>query len=307
MADVSTSWVDGAKPEECGREAGVHRSPRRETATLWRAEQLDGLELLRATYITHAFARHAHETFAIGVIEEGVHTFWWRGATHLTPPGDIVVVNPSEIHTGQAARDTGYTYRMLYPPTDLLQRVAGDIYGRAWGIPFFPRAVIHDPVLARQIRDFHLTMERPASALERETRLVQALATLILRHAELRPPERDGGPGHAAVRRARAFLDEHFAEEVSLAQLATIAEVSPFYLARAFRAHVGVPPHTYLEGVRVARAKSLLIAGHRLAQVAFDTGFVDQSHFTHRFKRAVGVTPGQYARLRTAERGGAIG
>lgn len=300
---MSTGWGDGAKPVEGDGEAGLHRSRRRETATFWRAEQLDGLELLRATYITHAFARHAHETFAIGVIEEGLHSFWWRGATHLTPPGDIVVVNPGEVHTGQAARHTGYTYRMLYPPAGLLQRVADEIYGRAWGIPFFPRAVIHDPVLARQIRDFHLTMERPASALERETRLVQALATLMLRHAEVRPPEQDGGPGQAAVRRARAFLDEHFAEAVLLAQLATIAEMSPFYLARAFRAQVGVPPHTYLEGVRVARAKSLLIAGHTLAQVAFDTGFADQSHFTHRFKRAVGVTPGRYARLRTVGRG----
>src|SRR5262249_52826218 len=91
------------------------------------------------------------------------------------------------------------------------------------------------------------------------------------------------------------YLDAHYADDVSLAHLARIAEVSSFYLARAFRADVGVPPHTYLEGVRVARAKTLLLAGHALADVAFATGFADQSHFTHRFKRTVGVTPGQYA------------
>jgi AraC-like DNA-binding protein len=302
MAGMNSEWAADAKSVSSPGGTGVRQSPGRETAVFWRAEQLDGLELLRATYITHAFARHAHDTFAIGVIEEGLHTFWWRGANLLTPSGDIVVVNPGEVHTGQAARHAGYTYRMLYPPPDLLQRVADDIQGRAWGIPFFPRPVIHDPDLARLIRGFHLTMEHHASALERQTRLWQALAMLILRHAEARPAERSGGPGYAAVRRARAYLDEHFAEEVSLAQLAIMAEVSPFYLARTFRAQVGVPPHTYLEGVRVARAKSLLMAGHGLARVAFDTGFVDQSHFTHRFKRAVGVTPGHYARLRTVGR-----
>jgi AraC-like DNA-binding protein len=263
---------------------------------LWRAEQLGGLELLRATFVTHAFSRHTHDTFALGVVEDGLHSFWYGGATHLVPPQAIVVLNPDTVHTGQAARLSGYTtYRMLYPSPALVQQVADALWSRSRGLPYFPHPVIHDPDLAHQIRAFHLTVEHPTSALEREMRLMQVLTLLVLRHAEVRPAEPRRARDRGVVCRARAYLDAHYADDVSLAHLARVAEVSPFYLARAFRADVGVPPHTYLEGVRVAQAKTLLLAGRALADVAFATGFVDQSHFTHRFKRSVGVTPGQYA------------
>ena len=55
-----------------------------------------------------------------------------------------------------------------------------------------------------------------------------------------------------------------------------------------------MPPHLYLTQVRIERAKTLLTEGLPPAHVAAETGFVDQSHFTKRFKRIVGVTPGQY-------------
>lgn len=136
---------------------------------------------------------------------------------------------------------------------------------------------------------------RPGT-LEGETRLLGALAMLIARHATpgaaMRPPGRE----RAAVREARAYIAAHYADDLSLTALARLSGLSPFYFARVFRAEVGLPPHAYLESVRIGKAQQLLARGVPLATVAHATGFADQSHFTRRFRRTIGVPPGQYAR-----------
>ena len=91
-----------------------------ERAKFWLDRQLGDMELLDATYVTHSFSRHVHEGFAIGVIEEGAECFYYRGAEHVAPAGSIVVIEPGEIHTGHAVRETGWTYRTLYPDAALL-------------------------------------------------------------------------------------------------------------------------------------------------------------------------------------------
>ena len=75
-----------------------------------------------------------------------------------------------------------------------------------------------------------------------------------------------------------------------------MAQLSAFHLIRQFRRYHGVPPHRYLELVRVGRAKLMLQQGARICDVAYATGFSDQSHLTRQFKRVCGVTPGSYAR-----------
>ncbi|MDF1506423.1 helix-turn-helix transcriptional regulator, partial [Roseisolibacter sp. H3M3-2] len=108
----------------------------------------------------------------------------------------------------------------------------------------------------------------------------------------------------SAALAARALLGEGFARPLSLAALADAAQLAPARLARAFRAEVGLPPHAYLELVRVEQAKSRLRRGDPIADVAFATGFADQSHLTRRFRRVVGVTPGVYARANRVRKAG---
>ncbi|MDB5312349.1 MAG: marA [Gemmataceae bacterium] len=82
----------------------------------------------------------------------------------------------------------------------------------------------------------------------------------------------------------------------SLGQLAAVARLSPYHFARQFKAATGLPPHQYVIARRVERAKQILQdgTGLSLAEVAAEAGFSDQSHFSHHFKRIVGVTPGQF-------------
>jgi AraC-like DNA-binding protein len=74
--------------------------------------------------------------------------------------------------------------------------------------------------------------------------------------------------------------------------------MSRFHLARGFAREFGLPPHAYQIALRVERARALLARGLRAVDVAAAVGFADQSHFARHFTRAVGVTPGRYARAR---------
>jgi AraC-like ligand binding domain len=78
-----------------------------EQVKFWREPRFGNLDLLHARYITHSFCRHTHDTYAIAIIEQGAEKFAYRGATHITPAGDIAIINPGEVHTGQAADQTG--------------------------------------------------------------------------------------------------------------------------------------------------------------------------------------------------------
>ena len=73
-----------------------------------------------------------------------------------------------------------------------------------------------------------------------------------------------------------------------------MAGLSPFHLARLFAGAYGLPPHKYLEGLRVDRARALLAAGRPLAEVALAAGFASQSHLNRSFKRILGITPRAY-------------
>jgi AraC-like DNA-binding protein len=269
-----------------------------EKTHFWQSQELGSpLESLTATYITHAFGRHTHEGFAIGVIERGAETFYYRGAIHIAPAGSVVVISPDELHTGQSATDYGWSYRMIYPAADLLARIASEVSEQPRGIPYFTSPVFYDDALFAALRAAHIALEQSHSALERETRLTEALAMLIRRHAEDRPPLTQSGLAHHALRHAQDYLRNHFAEDISLQRLAQHVYLSPFHLSRLFREQLGLPPHTYLNQIRVNRAKTLLNTGLSPAEVAPAVGFADQSHLSKAFKRVVGIPPGQYRKI----------
>lgn len=267
-----------------------------EQVKFWRDARFANLELLHAHYVTHAFNRHAHDTFAIGVILSGAEGFTYRGKRHVAPAGHIVLINPGEPHTGQAAMPDGWTYRMLYPDVSLLQQAAAAVGRSPHTMPYFPDAVVWDVHLRRLIVRLHQALETPTPRLEQDSRLIWTLAQLVARHGGDRPVVQPIRQEHQAIQQVRAYLDACSHDNPTVEDLAELANLSPFYLLRTFRQQVGMPPHAYLMQVRLSRAKALLCQGWAIANVAQETGFADQSHLSRQFKRTWGITPGQYQR-----------
>jgi AraC-like ligand binding domain len=104
---------------------------------------LHDLEVLHARFVRHSFARHMHDYYVIGYVESGVQAYSYQGTRHVTPAGQVFLVNPGEPHTGEAATATGYVYRTVYPRSALMRQVAEEVTGRVT-LPFFRAAVIRD-------------------------------------------------------------------------------------------------------------------------------------------------------------------
>jgi AraC family transcriptional regulator len=103
-----------------------------------------------------------------------------------------------------------------------------------------------------------------------------------------------GLPGNK-LRRVIEYINDNLAEDLTLAEIAEVAGMSPHYFSRAFRQSTGVPPHRYVINCRVEEAKRLLADDELpLVDVGLSVGFQNQSHFTTLFRRLTGVTPKAY-------------
>jgi AraC-like DNA-binding protein len=254
-----------------------------------------GVDLLRATYVTHRYARHAHETYTLALIEDGVEEFRYAGSLLRAGRGSVALLNPEMVHTGQAGVPEGWSYRVLYPSVSLVREVSTELTGSP-GTPFFPDTVVHDPHSARLVRVAHLAAEH-GDPLASASLLHGALAGLLREHARAgrRSRPREARP---AVRTVVSLLQERVTDPPTLDELALATGIGPYALLRAFRAETGLPPHAYLNQIRVRRARGLLDRGVAPAQAAAEAGFADQAHLTRHFKRIVGVPPGAYQRAR---------
>jgi AraC-like DNA-binding protein len=270
-----------------------------ESARYWQHAAVPGVDLLRARYVTHRYSRHAHETFTLGLIEAGVEEFEYGGSLLRAGRGGVALLNPEVVHTGQAAAPEGWSYRVLYPAVDVVTAVAAELGWRA--TPFFPETVVYDERSARLLLAAHEAAEH-GDRLASSSLLRAGLAGLIRAHAQPHPASRPPAVRRAgkAVDASRDLLAERLTDPPSLDDLAQAAGMSPFALLRAFRSETGLPPHAYLNQLRVRLARRLLDDGLAPAVVAAEAGFADQAHLTRHFKRVIGVPPGAYQRERGA-------
>jgi len=87
--------------------------------------QLPGVELYHAHISRYAFEPHTHEAFGIGTVTWGAERFRYRGVQHVAATDSLVLMNPDELHTGEAATEDGWQYRMIYLTLD---NQAGKVY-----------------------------------------------------------------------------------------------------------------------------------------------------------------------------------
>lgn len=262
-----------------------------EFVTFKTSPHLPGVELYSARLIDHAFAPHVHDGYSIGAIEAGVERFRYQGQEHLAPAGTLVMLNPDELHTGEAEVDAGWTYQMLYIEPDTLRAMTG-------GEAFFPDAAVHDPLLAAAYRATFRHMWNAPDDIAFLSGFTQLVDAIVARYGRnVRPPaplSTQQARRMASMQRVLDHIEAHLDTPLGIDTLAVEAGLSVFHFVRSFSAIFHATPHQYLQARRAARAKSLLAQRAMPSDAAAAAGMTDQSHLNRWFKRTYGVTPAQY-------------
>lgn len=242
-----------------------------------------------------------HQTYTIcnmdtftdenGTVAPGEAEWVYRGRLHRTPARSLMLLEPGEVHHNiKDPPPCSFSVVLIAP--NIVSKVATDA-----GLnpnPPLKEAASFDPGVYRAFYRFHAALAEQTSLLNRQSLLVNCIGALLSAHGE-RKLRSSADPGRPQLRRARDFLEQHFAENVALDQLADIAGLSPFHFLRSFSRAFGIPPHAYQISLRAERVRVLLKAGMPLHSI--EAGFADQSHLIRHFRRAYGVTPGQYAAM----------
>jgi AraC-like DNA-binding protein len=243
-----------------------------------------------------AFARHWHEQFGIGFIDQGAHKSASGRGMVEAGAGDIITVNPGEVHDGAPIGDAGRSWRMLYFEPSIVRDAFGEMHEGGSKAQEFPSPVMNDAHAAATFgRLFEaMTDHRDASSKMRgEELLLGLLAAIVRERGEAAAPR----PAPTAIARAKSRIDDAPAAAITLADLARESGLSRFQVLRGFVRATGFTPHAYLTQRRIDLARRLIAERTPLAEAAAASGFADQSHMTRTFVRKYGVSPGAYAAI----------
>lgn len=247
----------------------------------------------------HAFARHTHDQFGIGVMRQGAQVSHSGRGQVQAGPGYVITVNAGEVHDGAPIGDGMRAWQMLYLDPDVVAAAAEDIWagnlgggGRSPDYEF-DQPARKQPGLARDVLALYAHATASAAPLARDALLLRVLAQAGGPQGARPAPERHGVPG--SIRHARGLIDDDPAAALSLADLACASGLSRYQVLRAFARATGLTPHAYQMQRRLQLARQLIRQGMTLADAAAQGGFADQSHMTRLFVRTYGVSPGHYA------------
>jgi len=163
-----------------------------------------------------------------------------------------------------------------------------------------PRLFFDNPMLWGTLVKLRALLEDPQAA---NLPYFAALATVLLHElVQLSRADRidaraKGGLAAWQQRIVAAYIEDHLAEQISLATLAGLARLSPYHFSRAFKQSFGVPPHRYHTSRRIEQAKLLLEERTRsVTDIGLTLGFSETSAFSAAFRKATGLTPTGYHR-----------
>ncbi len=255
LQDGSLTWYK-KHPE------GVHMTDTRHIRQTF--HRASGLELRSTWQSTQAYKRHSHPQLSIGAIMEGQTCCICHDKEYILNPGDLIVIPASAPHSCNPVAGQPRSYHMLYIDTDIPQALQ----------------VIRDPALFKRYLDIVEAMS-PVSV----DTLLSALPRRVENADALRSTSQH-------VR--QAFLAD-LAAPPSLDELAQRFSLRKETLIRTFRQDTGLTPGSFLNISRVEFAKARLRAGDDIADVGYQSGFADQSHFHKTFVSYTAATPRQYA------------
>lgn len=283
----------------------------------YRFAELPYLELRRTEFSRQHYKPHSHRQLSIGAILAGSTQVHYQGKLQTAEQGDLVIINPEQVHYCNPAAGDFRSYYMLYLDSQWCRKklellffkeeshqeessYEGNIHplGLEKNDPVFcPSMTLKDPELFQNYLDTvdAILNQQPSQA---EQRLEQLVFKLFSQYFTLPTKQL---PEHVLTQQCRQILLTNLATPLSIEQIALQLGCRVETLIRQFKRDTGISPKAFLNNARIEQAKLLLKQGNSQAEVALAVGFSDQSHFHKTFVNFTSATPGQYQKINSSD------
>ncbi|WP_416325934.1 AraC family transcriptional regulator [[Eubacterium] hominis] len=252
-----------------------------------------GIEAYQLTGIVQKFPNHFHEFYVIGFMEGGKRHLWCKGKEYDTSTGDLILFNPYDNHYCAPVNGELLDYRAVNIPIDSMKKAVYDLTGKEF-LPQFTCNLVYQSDIAKSVGTLYDAIIDHACYMEKQEDFYFLLENVLNEYAQCTDSVLQA---IKPLDHLCEFMKEHFMENLSLDELADMANCSRSYLLKSFTKQYGISPYRYLQSIRIDKAKHYLEEQMPIIDIAQLCGFTDQSHFSNYFKNFIGITPKQYQRI----------
>ncbi|MGG2054119.1 AraC family transcriptional regulator [Lysinibacillus pakistanensis] len=245
--------------------------------------------------IMQKFPNHFHEYYVIGFIESGRRLLSCKSKEYIIEPGDLLLFNPRDNHACEQIDGKTLDYRCINIQPEVMRRAVFAITGEEL-LPYFTPPVLFHNEWVAVLQDLHQMLMQEGACFRKEEVFYFLLEQLMEEYTEQRISTSTTAQS-TKITAICEFLEKHYMDNIILEDLCNLSGLSKYYLLRSFTKQMGISPYSYLETIRIDKAKKMLEHGILPIDVAFKTGFTDQSHFSNFFKKFIGLTPKQYMNI----------
>lgn len=254
------------------------------------------LYITRSGYDRHwQSVMHSHPFTEFFYVVSGAGTFNIEGASFSVKEDDFIVINPNVMHTEFADGKNALEYIVLGIEGISFQQSGHskdyslyNLKNNRHEILFYLRSII---------RELH---EKKDGYIDICMDLLEVFILLVRRSTRSALTFPSSDKASRECRFIEQYLDEHFADDITLETLSELTHMNKYYMVHAFKKYKGVSPIKYLIDRRITEAKYLLEStDYPISKIAETTGFSSQSYFSQVFRKEMGVSPVQYRKLGT--------
>lgn len=259
-------------------------------------------------YFNSSYPVHWHDELEVGTVQKGTMYLEINGQNYVLHKGDSIFVNSCTLHAYEGEKNTETLFlNLLFQPSFIYGREDSIFHGKYMqpvlehshsSFLIFRENTPEGKNAAKYIENADRAIQRQDWGYEFQVRNILSELFLCigrsLQHV-YKEQEKHESKNLYRIRQMVDFIQAHYAEPLSLEQIAESASISTRECIRCFQNTIGIAPKQYLLRLRIQKACRLLVSSEmRIAEICEICGFQDQSYFAKLFHRETGYSPGMY-------------
>lgn len=241
------------------------------------------INIIEGNEVYHKFDEHFHNSYNIGVLKNGEVIFKIDKMEERVNQEIIYLINPKIIHSIVPVDNSAISYIVI----NCEEKEFNKIFKNKNLI--FREHFIKDKIKSEKvIKCIERILNKNSFSLEKQEALIEILEEFQIESREEKIVKKDN------IENAIKYIKANYKKEMNLTYICSLSFLSLFHFIREFKKYVGLSPFEFIIQLRIKEAQRLLLKSNKIAEIAIEAGFYDQSHFTKYFQKYVGISPKKY-------------